>query len=60
MNFNFNDPNRKAEYPKLYDVLTGTDHDILYWIESLPSPSKKTEINIFNEVLNQYHLRGGR
>jgi len=61
MNINLNfDETRNLEYPKLEDLEFIETVDILEYINGLPAPSTPEQVAVFNEIFNQYTLRGGK
>jgi len=52
---------RNGEYPvTIKAVQTATDEEVVTWLNELPVPTTDEEVELFNEVFNQFHLRGGR
>ncbi len=60
VNLNFS-KERDGEYPDDYvEILNATDEEIIDWINTLPAPETDREVEMFNEIFNQFHLRGGK
>jgi hypothetical protein len=59
-NLNF-DSERTGKYPETIEqILEATNEELLEWISTLPAPSNGKELVKFNEIFNQFHLRGGK
>ena len=60
MNLNFN-TERNGKYPSTVEqVASANNEQILEWINTLQPPASNLEVNLFNEIFNQYTLRGGK
>lgn len=60
INLNFNMV-RNGVYPESIDeICTSSNEQIMYWINNLNYPTNETQLTLFNEVFNQFHIRGGR
>ena len=60
INLNFN-MERDAEYPENLDkVLSASNEEIINWINTLPIPETDLEASLFNEIFNQFQLKGGK
>lgn len=60
INLNFDENNRNLEYPKIEDLESMESTDIIEYINGLPAPRSLEQLMIFNEIWNQYSLRGGK
>jgi hypothetical protein len=60
MKLNINFENRKGVYPKIEDIESMENIELLETINSIPLPLTIEEGNIFNKLFNELHQRGIR
>ena len=60
IDLNFETTPRTYEYPTISQVREGTNEQIIEWINTLAKPITNDQALVFNEVFNQFHLRGGK
>jgi len=59
LNLNF-DLDRNGVYPQVKDVNDATDSMISEWLNTLAPPETTEQMDIFNKIFNEFHLRGGK